>query len=240
MRRSVTTTWGRATARLANAASPDSAAIHVVAGRREAHGDQLQQILVVVDQQDFGILHFLPYLLKNPRDSRRPSLRGVGQRTRRTARQRDAEVAAMTETTAICPPCASTSSRAIASRAEPFDSAVGLRPAAKKGLKIDSRSSAGTPGPVSMTSITASPESARARTEIVAAGRREFHRVGNQIIHYRAQFLRIGFERRGLRVDRQAQPFRLRRELGDCTASRTSSFSSTSRTSSDAAACSAR
>src|SRR5581483_517366 len=73
---------------------------HIVAGGRKPHGDQLQQVLVVVDQKDLRILaaHCLSVPLgcrNNRKILARASLRGVGQRTRRSARQRDAEMSAI-------------------------------------------------------------------------------------------------------------------------------------------------
>ena len=56
-----------------------------VAGGREAHRDQLQQVLVVVDQQDLGIFtaHWHgPFVVPWHRIFTRLSLRGIGKRTR--------------------------------------------------------------------------------------------------------------------------------------------------------------
>src|SRR6185436_15729635 len=71
-------------------------------------------------------------------------------------------------TTLMRPPCASVNSRAMA-RPRPVPS---TRPLAcawprKNESKIDSRSSGGTPGPVSTTSMIASPPLAPAHTAIV-------------------------------------------------------------------------
>ena len=90
MRRSVTTTCGRDTARRGERRLARLHRGHRVARGRQPHRDQLQQVLVVVDQQDPGILvrHYSHLSL-----SARPlyccgaSLRSVGKRTRRTARQ---------------------------------------------------------------------------------------------------------------------------------------------------------
>src|SRR2546422_1024269 len=128
---------------------------HRVPRATQPHPPQLQQVPVIVHQENLGILCAHEWALLSPRR---------GKVTRKCP-------PAPPPTTAIWPPCASTSSRAIARpRPLPFTPVSALVLPRKNRLKIDSRSSGGTPGPESMTSITASPAKALAFTEIVPPG----------------------------------------------------------------------
>src|SRR5205807_1020833 len=120
---------------------------HRIPRRRQPHPHQLQQVPVIVHQENLGILATHGYTLLSPRR---------GKVTRKCP-------PAPPATTAIWPPCASTSSRAIARPMPlPLTPVSALVLPRKNRLKIDSRSSSGTPGPESMTSITASPARALA------------------------------------------------------------------------------
>src|SRR5512134_3648431 len=96
MRRSVTTTWGRATASDANAASPDSTAV-------TAYPDAVSRIAINCSRSlssstsrtrgvSFAITLSSSFL--QAQIVAKPSLRRVGQHTRRTARQRYTKVSA--------------------------------------------------------------------------------------------------------------------------------------------------
>src|SRR6266850_3958355 len=148
---------------------------------------------------------------KKPSDFPRTSLRGVGQRTRRTARQRYAKVAAVAtahygnlSAVGLYQLARNRQAEAAALDAA-FPAVVGLGPAAEE--QVEDR--------LALLRRHARPavhhfdhrfagEQACAHRDGTAR-RRELHRVGNQVVDDRAQLLRIGFERRRLRLDRQAQ-----------------------------------
>ena len=143
---------------------------------------------------------------------------------------------------AMRPPCASTYSRAIA-RPRPLPS-IGLsalRRPRKKLLNTASRSSAGMPGPESMTSSVAASLVAAGKERDLAAARRVLDRVAEQVVEHRAQLVGVGFQAH--RIERRASaaaPWTARRAPWAATTSRTSASSETGAMCSDAAACSAR
>src|SRR5207237_5697359 len=103
---------------------------HRIPRRRQPHPHQLQQVPVIVHQENLGILATHGYTLLSPRR---------GKVTRKCP-------PAPPAITAIWPPCASTSSRAIARpRPLPFTPVSALVQPRQNRLKHDSRPSSGPP-----------------------------------------------------------------------------------------------
>src|SRR3954466_9327673 len=166
----------------------------------------------------FGFSPLIVFTLlssKNRSILARASLRGVGQRTRRTARQRYAKV----------PAASAADDRDLAAvrldelpcngKPEPasLDAGFRLGPAAKKEIEDRFalfRRHAGAR--VHHLDDRLARERAGAHRD-GPAGRRELHCVRNEVVDDRAQLLRIGLEGRLLRLDREPQALRLRGKL---------------------------
>src|SRR5262249_20051078 len=115
--------------------------------------------------------------------------------------------------TSIRPPCASANSRAIASPSPvPSIRPLALARPRKNESKIASRSSAGTPGPESMTSMTASPPLARAERDRSAC-RRELHRVADEVVDDGKKLFAVDLDRELVELERQALRLRLHDQL---------------------------
>ena len=165
--------------------TPSRAAVTRDRRARQVGRQQVERRPVVLDDDD-----------RRPRRSRPAVRRAGGSRRRPGSRSRTCCPTPTSLSSHIRPPSSSTIRRDSV-RPRPVPSSLEApRPPCWKDSKIRSRSSRGTPMPVSVTVIASSVPSRRRATDDRAAVGGELHRVGEQVEHHLLEPQLVGVDRR--------------------------------------------